>query len=197
MFSNAKLPESHASQNTFAGFDPRESVHSNRYAVSYPGCEARTRRPLPSGKAACIAAFSYLVFRHSDFGQLDPKRIRNVLGISASRAPSLGPAAMVLAALARRLEPSELVVSAYGLREGLLHRGLLPDVRGLDPLIEAAREEGVRQGRFAEHGDLLDRWIAPLFGDETRGFARLRHTDRESSMTASSRPAPSQPWIEL
>jgi exopolyphosphatase/guanosine-5'-triphosphate,3'-diphosphate pyrophosphatase len=109
-------------------------------------------------------------------GQLDPKRIRNVLGISASRAPSLGPAAMVLAALARRLEPSELVVSAYGLREGLLHRGLLPDVRGLDPLIEAAREEGVRQGRFAEHGDLLDRWIAPLFGDETRGFARLRHT---------------------
>jgi len=107
--------------------------------------------------------------------QLDPKRVRGVAGISASRVAGLTPSALVLAALVRRLRPSALVISAYGLREGLLHRSLMPEVRALDPLIEAAREEGVRQGRFAEHGDLLDRWLAPLFADEPAPLARLRH----------------------
>ncbi len=108
-------------------------------------------------------------------GQLDPKRVRGIDGVSPSRAPSLGHAAMLLAVLARRLKPGALIVSAYGLREGLLHRGLPPAVRALDPLIEAAHEEGARQGRFPEHGDLLDRWIAPLFADEPPRRARLRH----------------------
>ncbi|MDB5718692.1 MAG: Ppx/GppA phosphatase, partial [Sphingomonas bacterium] len=61
------------------------------------------------------------------------------------------------------------------LREGLLHSSLSTDVRAQDPLITAAREEGRRQGRFPEHGDLLDRWIAPLFGDEPLAVARLRN----------------------
>jgi exopolyphosphatase/guanosine-5'-triphosphate,3'-diphosphate pyrophosphatase len=108
-------------------------------------------------------------------GQLDPKRIKGTPGISSSRAPALGDAALLLAALTRRLKPGALTVSAYGLREGLLHRSLPESVRALDPLIEAAREEGVRQGRFPEHGDLLARWLAPLFADETPQLARLRH----------------------
>jgi len=108
-------------------------------------------------------------------GQLDAKRIRALTGIASSRVASLGEAAMLLASLARCLRPSALVVSAYGLREGLLHSSLPEHVRSIDPLIEAAREEGVRQGRFPEHGDLLDRWIAPLFASEPAHLARLRH----------------------
>jgi exopolyphosphatase/guanosine-5'-triphosphate,3'-diphosphate pyrophosphatase len=108
-------------------------------------------------------------------GQLDSKRIKAVAGISSSRVGSLGDAAMLLAALVRCLKPSTLVVSAYGLREGLLHSGLADSVRVIDPLIEATREEGVRQGRFPEHGDLLDRWIAPMFASEPPQLARLRH----------------------
>lgn len=108
-------------------------------------------------------------------GQLDPKRIKAIGGISSSRVGSLGDAAMLLAALARYLKPSTLVVSAYGLREGLLHSSLPDSIRAIDPLIEASREEGVRQGRFPEHGDLLDRWIAPLFANEPPQLARLRH----------------------
>ncbi|WP_420140888.1 Ppx/GppA family phosphatase [Sphingomonas sp.] len=107
--------------------------------------------------------------------QLDPKRIKGISGISSSRIPALSHAALLLAGLVRRLQPGMLVVSAYGLREGLLHRSLSPEVRALDPLIEATREEGARQGRFPEHGDLLDRWIAPLFADEAPVLARLRH----------------------
>ena len=67
------------------------------------------------------------------------------------------------------------MVSAYGLREGLLHQRLTPAEAALDPLIEAARDEGRQLGRFPEHGDLLDRWIAPLFADDAPGEARLRH----------------------
>lgn len=108
-------------------------------------------------------------------GQLDSKRIKALAAIASSRVGSLGDAAMLLAALARSLKPSTLIVSAYGLREGLLHSSLPGAVREIDPLIEAAREEGVRQGRFPEHGDLLDRWIAPLFSNEPPQLARLRH----------------------
>jgi exopolyphosphatase/guanosine-5'-triphosphate,3'-diphosphate pyrophosphatase len=77
--------------------------------------------------------------------------------------------------VARELGSSGFITSAYGLREGVLHRNLPADVRDLDPLIHATREEGRRLGRFPEHGDLLDRWIAPLFADETAADARLRH----------------------
>ena len=77
--------------------------------------------------------------------------------------------------LLRELGATSTIVSAFGLREGLLFGMLDETTRGLDPLVVAAREEGRLLGRFPEHGDLLDRWIAPLFADETPAFARLRH----------------------
>jgi exopolyphosphatase / guanosine-5'-triphosphate,3'-diphosphate pyrophosphatase len=107
--------------------------------------------------------------------QIEIKRLREIVGLSTSRVPTLPVAAGLLASLVRRLKSSGLIVSAYGLREGLLHQSLPDEVRVQDPLICAAREEGVRQGRFPEHGDLLDRWIAPLFIDEDSEDRRLRH----------------------
>lgn len=105
---------------------------------------------------------------------ITPKTLRGVEGLSASRIPALGDAAVLLAALVKHLGSSALVVSAYGLREGLLYDDLPDEVRALDPLICTTREEGQLRGRFPEHGDLLDRWIAPLFGDEAPVDARLR-----------------------
>jgi len=106
---------------------------------------------------------------------LDKKRLRDVAGLSGSRIPSLSHAASLLSHLVRRLGSSELIVSAYGLREGLLYDELNAFQRGLDPLITSAREEGARQGRFPEHGDLLERWLAPLFENESVTDARIRH----------------------
>jgi len=106
---------------------------------------------------------------------LDTRRLREVAGLPPARIPMLADAAALLAVLVRQLGSSGMIVSAYGLREGLLYRSLPREVRALDPLICATREEGVRQGRFPEHGDLLDRWIAPLFADEGVADARLRH----------------------
>jgi exopolyphosphatase/guanosine-5'-triphosphate,3'-diphosphate pyrophosphatase len=104
---------------------------------------------------------------------LDKGDVRNVSSLSVSRVPSLPQANMLLIALIRELKPSRLVVSAFGIREGLLYEDLDSSARARDPLIDAAREAGRGLGRFAEHGDLLDRWIAPVFEDAP-DQARLR-----------------------
>jgi exopolyphosphatase/guanosine-5'-triphosphate,3'-diphosphate pyrophosphatase len=82
-------------------------------------------------------------------------------------------AAMLLELLVEELEPSQLVVSANGIREGLLYSRLKPAEKWLDPLIEEARCAGGGDHRFGEHGDLLDQWIAPLFEDKPE-LRRLR-----------------------
>ena len=100
----------------------------------------------------------------------DPRSIRM---LTASRIPTLPNAKLILSALVDALGPSELVVSSFGIREGLLYDSLTPEQRALDPLIEATREAGRGLSRFGEHGDLLDRWIAPIF-DDAPWRARIR-----------------------
>jgi exopolyphosphatase/guanosine-5'-triphosphate,3'-diphosphate pyrophosphatase len=85
--------------------------------------------------------------------------------IGLARLASTPVAAMLLDQLVRRIRPRELVVSSFGIREGLLYSELSPAVRRQDPLIEAARDAGGSDRRFGEHGDILDAWIAPLFDD--------------------------------
>jgi exopolyphosphatase/guanosine-5'-triphosphate,3'-diphosphate pyrophosphatase len=99
--------------------------------------------------------------------------LKAVPGISSQRAPMLNDAAALLAALLRHLKSDRTIVSSFGLREGLLFEALDAETRGQDPLIVATREEGRRLGRFPEHGDLLDRWISPLFQDAP-AMERLR-----------------------
>jgi len=106
---------------------------------------------------------------------LSRARLREVKELSSSRAATLSDATALLAMLLKHLGSSTTVVSAYGLREGLLYGALDARTRALDPLIVAAREEGRLLGRFPEHGDLLERWIAPLFAGEATGEGRLRH----------------------
>lgn len=105
--------------------------------------------------------------------QADRARLRAIPSLSGGRIATLGEAALLLAVLVDLLGTSELVVSAYGLREGLLYDLLDGDVRAEDPLIAACRAEAEVQGRFREHGDLLDRWIAPVFGAEPDARLRL------------------------
>ena len=105
---------------------------------------------------------------------MDVDTLKAVPHLSTSRLPSLPGAAMLLAAVIKRLGSSSVIASGFGLREGLLYADLSPEQRALDPLIEAARGEGARQGRFAEHGDMLFDWMDPLFGDEPAGDRRLR-----------------------
>jgi len=105
--------------------------------------------------------------------QTSRDQLRLVPSLSGSRVATLGEASAMLAALVRELHLKSLIVSAYGLREGLLFGTLPDDVRAEDPLIAACREEADVQGRFPEHGELLDRWIAPLFPKNTDARLRL------------------------
>ena len=99
--------------------------------------------------------------------------LKSLPALPDARLPTLPNAALLLKAVVDELKPSELVVSSFGIREGLLFDDLDPKKRRRDPLIEAAREAGRGLGRFAEHGALLDRWIAPIFDDDGE-YARLR-----------------------
>jgi exopolyphosphatase / guanosine-5'-triphosphate,3'-diphosphate pyrophosphatase len=107
--------------------------------------------------------------------QINRKRLKLIEALPGSRIPVLADAAALLATLTKALQPRSLIVSTFGLREGLLYQQLSTEQRARDPLISATRQAAVRQARFDEHGDLLDRWIAPLFDDEDASDQRLRH----------------------
>lgn len=107
--------------------------------------------------------------------RLDRKKLQALSIISSSRIATLADAAALLSDLVDYIGSSELIVSASGLREGLLFDMLDPEERRIDPLISAARAEGAREGRFSQQGDLLNNWIAPLFADEQPEVGRIRH----------------------
>jgi exopolyphosphatase/guanosine-5'-triphosphate,3'-diphosphate pyrophosphatase len=105
----------------------------------------------------------------------DRATLKALPSLSGGRIPTLPDAAALLREIVADLKSSRLVVSAYGLREGLLFQGLPCDIASQDPLLVAARVEGDAQGRFAGHGDLIDQWIAPLFADDAPPLRRIRH----------------------
>ena len=111
---------------------------------------------------------------------------------SAAAPPRLATspvAAMLLDMLVDELEPRKLVVSTYGIREGLLYSKLERSVRRKDPLIEEARDAGGGEHRFGQHGDLLDDWIAPMFEDTRRQCGGCG-SPRACSPTSRGRPTP-------
>ncbi|MGB5078049.1 MAG: Ppx/GppA family phosphatase, partial [Sphingorhabdus sp.] len=93
--------------------------------------------------------------------------------VPSARVTAMPGATLLLAGLVRLFEPSKLVTSIYGLREGLLFDQLTQDQRMKDPLIAAARFEGERLERFPFHGDALADWIAPVFAGQSETDARL------------------------
>ncbi|MDF7777171.1 Ppx/GppA family phosphatase, partial [Sphingomonas sp. AOB5] len=103
-------------------------------------------------------------------------KLRAIPNLSGGRVATLGDATALLASVLKHLGSEQTIVSAYGLREGLLFARLSEAQRREDPLIVAARDEGQRLGRFPEHGDLLNDWIEPLFEGEPPELERLRHT---------------------
>lgn len=90
------------------------------------------------------------------------------------RLDTLPLAALVMRRLIKAGQPSELVFSALGLREGLHFATLSEAERREDPLIAACRDMAARESRFAEHGDELAEFSASLFAGESATEKRLR-----------------------
>ncbi len=93
--------------------------------------------------------------------------------LSRRRADSLPYAALALEGLIRTVEPTSVVFSAYGLREGHLFDQLPAEERRLDPLISAAADLAAHQGRFGA-GEILTAWTDGLFAGEDLPALRLR-----------------------
>src|SRR5215469_881356 len=98
---------------------------------------------------------------------LSRKSVERMKVVSRRRAESLPYGAIVLERLLLACDLKSVVISAYGLREGLLFARLTPEERALDPLIEFAEGANARQARAPAHAQEMFDWMAPLFGDET------------------------------
>jgi exopolyphosphatase/guanosine-5'-triphosphate,3'-diphosphate pyrophosphatase len=89
--------------------------------------------------------------------------LERIVGVSRKRAETLPYAALVLQGLIERLGLSRVVISAYGLREGLLLDAMPEAVRRLDPLVEGCAALGARQGAAEQLGPALEAWLEPFW----------------------------------
>ncbi|HEY0107527.1 MAG TPA: hypothetical protein VGB91_15710, partial [Rhizomicrobium sp.] len=105
---------------------------------------------------------------------LSRKSVERMKVVSKRRAESLPYGAIVLERLLLACDLKSVIVSAYGLREGLLYDRLSAEERALDPLIDFAEGANARQAREPAHAREMFDWMAPLFADETAEFRRAR-----------------------
>ena len=105
---------------------------------------------------------------------MDRLTLKAFPGIKSARIAHIDDGAGLLSVLVEILRPSALIVSAQGLREGLLHQALPPAQRARDPLVEGVRFLTGAQQQFPGYAETLDAWLGGLFGIETPAMARLR-----------------------
>ncbi len=103
----------------------------------------------------------------------DPATLRARIGTSTERMDLVPLACEVLRELIALLKPSEIDISAYGIREGLLYEVMPDRLRQRDPLIEAARISEQISSRIPGTGKMLYEFLEPLFPDASRERLRL------------------------
>jgi exopolyphosphatase / guanosine-5'-triphosphate,3'-diphosphate pyrophosphatase len=106
--------------------------------------------------------------------KLGKKTLERMKIVSRRRAEALPYGAVVLEQLMLATGMKEVVISAYGVREGLLHAGLPAEERAKDPLIEFASGANARLSRNAAHAREIFEWLSPLFAGESDELARIR-----------------------
>jgi len=120
---------------------------------------------IPSGRALKLCR---LVAR------LSRKSLEKVKVVSRRRAEALPFGAVVLEELLQATGLKEVVVSAYGLREGLLFDQLSVEERARDPLLAFAAATNARISRTPAHAGEMYEWLSPLFAGETDDSSRIR-----------------------
>lgn len=91
--------------------------------------------------------------------------LRARTGTSSDRMELVPLACEVLREVVKLLKPSEIDVSAYGIREGLLYEQMPDRLRQRDPLIEAARMAELTSARMPGFGRKLYDFLTPIFRD--------------------------------
>jgi len=120
-----------------------------------------------------VLEFTRLVHR------ISPDMLSRIEVVTDARRPLLAYAALVMEHLVRIAKPRRIVVSALGVREGLLYSLLDKQERQRDPLLAAAEDLNVLRSRSPQHGHELiawtDRFMASSGIGETADERRYRH----------------------
>ncbi len=110
--------------------------------------------------------------------RIDGEDLAALAAVAAARRPLLAFGAAVLEEVVRIGRPRDVVISATGVREGLLLERLGAGARAEDPLLAATRGINDREARHAGHGPDLclwtERFVAAAGLPETAEDARLR-----------------------
>lgn len=106
---------------------------------------------IPASEAA---EFSRLVRR------VDPETLDRIEIITSARRPLLAYAALVLEHVVRIAKPRRVMVSALGVREGVLYSMLDAAEKKRDALLAAAQQLNMLRSRSPRHGEELAHWIA-------------------------------------
>ena len=110
------------------------------------------------------------------------RRLNDIKGgqtVSRARREVLPFGALVLERIVQRMQPSEVVFSVFGIREGLLYSLLSEPERRKDSLLAFAEDYARLRSRSLDHAFELCNWTDPLFAapgpKETEDERRLRH----------------------
>jgi exopolyphosphatase / guanosine-5'-triphosphate,3'-diphosphate pyrophosphatase len=93
---------------------------------------------------------------------------------AAKRAETLPYAAVVLEHVMQAGQFDRVILSAFGLREGVLIERMSEQALAVHPLIAAAEALAGRWTRTRGFGQALETWIAPMFDGQTYVFPKKR-----------------------
>ena len=105
---------------------------------------------------------------------MTPEQLAAIDGIPASRAAGLPDAAAMLQVMLEVLAPDGLVISAWGLREGLLFDRLEPAAREQDPLLAAVTHFTAPRGASLSGATMIAGWTSSVVSSLGNGSENLR-----------------------
>lgn len=106
--------------------------------------------------------------------RVDPNELRATGRISGLRSAALPDAAPLLRVMISELAPSELVFSAWGLREGVLHQRLQPLARQQDPLLAGIAHFTAWRGGSVSSAAMIAGWATAVVNGDGATSERLR-----------------------
>lgn len=89
--------------------------------------------------------------------------LERIEGLSRKRFETLPYSALVLEALIEQLGIERIIISAYGVREGLLLDTMTPSEQARDPLVEGCEALTAMRGVNPDLGAAVEAWMKPVF----------------------------------
>ncbi len=105
--------------------------------------------------------------------RVSPSDLAELPGVSSARVGVLAHAGRLLEGLIKHFNPEEIIISGFGLREGVCYQYLPPHLRDEDPLLSTCRGQERSRARAPGFGAELSEWLKAAFPAENEEEARL------------------------